>query len=107
MECLEYEGHHLQLVRVFSISADLSKQLFHERNEVLSYQPDVASFLVDVVVVGPAHFLETSQTDKLVANICIIHAFVNAVLALGPLILLTTVRLTNVVEYILQLRNNR
>ena len=107
MECLENEGHHLQLVGVIAVGADALEHLLHERDEVLGHVPDEASFLVDVVVVGPAHFLETSEADKLEANICILHAFANAVLALRPLILLPTVRLANVVEYVLQLRHDR
>ena len=107
MKCLEDEGHHLKLVRVFIVGADLTKHLFHNRQEVLGYLPVEARILVDVVVKCPTQLLETSESDKLEANILVIHAFGNAVLAFGPLILLATVRLANVVKYVLQLRNDR
>lgn len=94
-------------MRVSTVGANLTEYLFHQRQEVLGYLKGEASILVDVVVKCPTQLLETSESDKLESDVLIFHTFGNVILAFGPLILLATVSLANVVKNVLQLRNDR
>lgn len=103
MEYLEHERHHHHLVRVVDVGADIGEHLLEDRKEDRSQPPDVPGLLVDVVEVGTAQLLEAPEADELKTDVVVLQAFADVVLAFWPVVLLTTVRLADIVEDVLEL----